>query len=217
VALQDIPLTWSRLRNAWRLTGNAAVTGNLAIDGTLTVGGSSLATPSTVQPTDHGFTAWSYDPSFASTGQLLVNGTIYLSAVYLRASATISKCWWLVSAAAVTPTAGQNWVGLVNSTGPVLSTAGIDSLITTASVARSATLTTPQTVAAGVYWVALVCNAATAPTLMRTNGLATGTNNANLSGGTLRYATSLTAQTTLPASITPASNSAGPSLWVAVS
>jgi hypothetical protein len=65
--------------------------------------------------------------------------------------------------------------------------------------------------------VAIVCNAATAPTLIRTNGLATGTNNANLSGASLRYATNLTAQTTLPASLTMSSNASGPSLWVAVS
>lgn len=217
MTLQDIPLIWSRLRTAWQLTGNLAVTGNVALDGTLTVAGSSIGAPSTPQPGDHGFTAWSYDPSFASTGQLLTNGTVYLSAVYLRTPTTVSKCWWLVSAAAVTPTAGQNWVGLVNSAGTVLSTASIDALITTASVARSATLTTPQTVGAGMYWVAFVCNASTAPTLMRTNGLATGTNNANLSGASLQYATNGTAQTSLPASVTPASNSAGPSLWVAVS
>lgn len=217
MALQDIPLTWSRLRNAWQLAGSAALTGNLTVDGTLSVGGSSVSAPSTPLPGDHGLTAWSYDPSFASTGQLLTNGTVYLSAVYLRQAATVSRCWFLTSTAATTPTAGQNWIGLVNSAGTVLSTASLDSVITTGSSARSATLTTPQSVAASTYWVAILCNATTAPTLMRTNGLTTGTNNANLSGSGLRYATNLTGQTSLPASLTPGSNVVGPSLWVAVS
>ena len=217
MALQDIPLAWSRLRNAWRLTGNAALTGNWAVDGTLTVAGSAVSAPSTPLPGDHGFQAWQYDPSFASTGQLLTNGTVYLSAVYLRQAVTVSKCWFLMSTAAATPTAGQNWIGLVNASGTVLSTASLDSVITTGSTARSATLTTPQAVAAGTYWVAIVCNATTPPTLMRTNGMTTGTNNANLTGASLRYATNLTAQTTLPASLTMSSNVVGPSLWVAVS
>ncbi|MEV6696241.1 hypothetical protein AB0M68_03635 [Streptomyces sp. NPDC051453] len=210
MALQDIDLSYDR-------SGALTTPRALKVGGPLTVAGNSISAPSNPQPADHGFIAWAYDSSFTSTGQLLTNGTIHLSAVYLRAATTISKCWWLVSAAAVTPTAGQNWVGLVKADGTVLSTAGIDALITTASVARSATLTTPQAVAPGMYWVAIVCNAATAPTLMRTNGLATGTNNANLAGATLRYATNLTGQTSLPASIAPASNSPGPSLWVAVS
>lgn len=208
--LHDIDLTYDR-------TGALTTPRALKVGGPLTVAGATVSAPNIPLPTDHGLTAWSYDPSFASTGQLLTNGTIYLSAVYLRAAATISKCWFLTSAAAVTPTAGQNWIGLVDSTGAVLSTANLDSVITTGSTARTATLTAAQTVSAGTYWVAIVCNAATAPTLIRTNGLTTGTNNANLTGASNRYATSLTGQTTLPASLTLSSNAVGPSLWVAVS
>lgn len=210
MTLQDIDLVYDR-------TGALTTGKSLKVGGTLTVAGNPVAAPNMALPADHGFTAWSYDSSFASTGQLLTNGTIYLSAVYLRTAATISKCWFLTSTAGVTSTAGQNWIGLVNAAGSVLSSASLDSVITTGSTARSATLTAAQAVAAGTYWVAIVCNAATAPTLIRTNGLATGTNNANLSGASLRYATNLTAQTTLPASLTMSSNASGPSLWVAVS
>ncbi|MEU6543902.1 hypothetical protein [Streptomyces sp. NPDC046859] len=208
--LQDIDLAYDR-------TGALTTSKNLKVGGTLTVAGSPVSVPSAPLPGDHGFHAWQYDPSFASTGQLLTNGTIYLSAVYLRQTVTVAKCWFLMSTAAATPTAGQNWIGLVNASGTVLSTASLDSVITTGSTARSATLTTPQAVAAGTYWVAIVCNASTAPTLMRTNGMTTGTNNANLTGASLRYATNLTGQTTLPASLTMSSNVVGPSLWVAVS
>jgi hypothetical protein len=206
--LQDIDLKY---------VGGVLTAGSPLAVPSLTVAGAPVTGPSTPQPADHGFTVWTYDPSFASTGQLLTNGTVYLSAVFLRAATTVTKCWWLMSTAASTPTAGQNWVGLVNSSGQILSTASIDALITTSTVARSATLTTPQAVAAGTYWVAFVCNASTGPTLLRTNGLSTGTNNAGLSGATLRYATNLTGQTSLPASLTMGSNVAGPSLWVAVS
>lgn len=223
MALQDMPdLKYQAggIAATKPFTAAAGLTasGAVSLPGATTIGGLTVADPNSAQPGDHGFVAWSYDPSFASTAQILTNGTLYLSAVRLRRSTTVAKVWWAQSAAAVTPTAGQSFACLINSAGTVLSSAGIDTQIAGANGTQNATLTAPQTnLAAGLYWVGLLANAATAPTLARTNGLLTGLNNANLAGASLRYATNGTGLTALPASVTPAGNTAGPSLWAAVS
>ncbi|MET7761702.1 hypothetical protein ABZS71_06560 [Streptomyces sp. NPDC005393] len=122
----------------------------------------------------------------------------------------------MLGTAATTPTAGQNWIGLVNSTGTILSTASLVSLITSGSVPKSATLTAAQSLAAGTYWVAQLFNAAAVPLIYRTAMPFTGFGVVNQSTATQRYATAGTSQTTL-ASITMSSNAAGQSIWVAVS
>lgn len=214
MALKDVDLKYV---GGVPTVANLAVTSGLTVAGSAVTGSTVVTDPNTTLPSDHNLTAWSYDPAFSSTGQLLTNGTLYLSAVPIRKAATISKLWYLTTTAGATPTTGQNWMGLYTSTGTLVASVGIDGSVTSASVAVGATLGTPYAAAAGKYWVAILVNAATAPTLLRTSGSTTGTNNANLSGTTLRFATNATTQTTLPGTITTSSNAAGPSIWVAAS
>jgi hypothetical protein len=170
------------------------------------------------QPPDHGLISWSSDPTLQNTSTVLTAGTVYLTKVYVRNRVTVSNLYWWVASAAVTATAGQNEVGLYDSAGTRVVAANVDG--STTSTGLKTTAVTPTVLTPGWYWVAAVFNAATLPGLLRGNGGAGITTAANigLTASTLRYATNATAQTTLPATITPASNAAtafaGP--WVAI-
>lgn len=222
--LQDVDLKYAaggilvgkRLDASNGLTAAGATT----LPAGTTIGGQAYAVnPSTWMPEDYGLIAWSSDPAIGtSTTQATTNGTLYLSALRIRRAATITNVHWAPNAAGVTPTSGQSFAALVNSTGTILSSVGIDALVTTAAGNKpTAVLAAPQAVAAGMYWVVLLFNAATPPVLLRTSGQQLGTNNYGLTAATLRFATNGTSATALPGSFTPGSNVAGPSLWVAVS
>jgi hypothetical protein len=155
-------------------------------------------------PQDHGLEAWSVDPSRASSSTLLTNGTQYFAALYVRNRVTITKLHFLVGTAAVTATAGQNWIGIYNSSGTKLADVGIDSLVTAAGP-QVATISS-TTLTPGIYWIGFVCNAATAVTLARAGGISAAGNSMNLTAANLRFFVNGTGKTTLDASITPASN-----------
>lgn len=193
---------------------------NVGNSGTSTLQGFTGAyplIPNTFMPQDHGWKAWSSDPTGATNSSLLTNGTVYLSQIAVRTSTLVSNIVWWVSVAGATPVSSQNFVGLYNSSGTRLATVNVDASISAAGVKTSAI--TPVTLAAGKYWVAMVFNASTAPTIARASGLTGDGFNGGLTAATLRYATNGTGQTSLASSITPASNAssafAGP--WVAVS
>jgi hypothetical protein len=82
-------------------------------------------------------------------------------------------------------------------------------------------LTTPQTVAAGSFvWAAFVANlSVTQPTLFRGGGAEWAFSSVGLPVSAYRFAINGTTQTSLPGSITPASNasSGGINLWAGVS
>jgi hypothetical protein len=170
-----------------------------------------------VAPPDSGLLSWSYDPAFTSTGQLTVNGTLYLIKVPIRSLQPISTIWWNASAPGVTPTSGQNWAGIFNSSGTLVASVGVDAKVTSSNTPVSVTLGTSYTpTQPGFVWVALLFNAATPPTLLRTNGANLSTNNAGLAASAYRFATNGTGLTALPGSVTPSSNAAGPAIWVGV-
>lgn len=213
--LQEIDLKY--VGGVLTTSKNIRTTGSLTVDGSLTLGGSTTSSlPPVPSPSDHGLAAWSYDPTVAVTTLTPVLGTVYLSALYIRQQVTISKLWFLLGTAATTPTAGQSWIGLYNSSGTVLSTAALDSIITGSNSPKSATLTAAQTVAAGTYWVGIVVNASVAPVIYKTNMPFLGFADVNQTAASFRYAINGTAQTTLN-NITPSSNTAGQSIWVAAS
>jgi hypothetical protein len=218
VTLQDLPLVWSRLRTAWQLSGNLAVTGNLAVDGAITSAGSPLGAPFTPQPADHGLIAWSGQPDISTTtSSAAVAGTLYLRRIPIRSASTISKVWWINSAAGSGAVAGQNFAGLISSSGTVLSTGGIDSVATVGGP-QFGTLATAQTVSSWV-WSALLINASSMPTVARAAGLSATGNNIGLTAATYAYAVNGTSLTAMPASVTPGSNTltGALALWMGVS
>lgn len=170
------------------------------------------------QPVDHGLISWSSDPTVQNTSTVLTAGTIYLTKLYVRNRVTLSTIHWWVGAAGVTATAGQNEVGVYSSAGARVATVNVDAAITSTGLKSSSV--TPTVLDPGWYWGAGVFNAGTVPGLVRGNGGAgiTTAMNIGLTASTLRYATNATGQTSLPASVTPASNVAtafaGP--WFAI-
>jgi hypothetical protein len=172
-----------------------------------------------VTPSTNALIAWTHDPVLAYNSTLLTNGTVYLSAVYAQRAVSVTKLHWWVTTAGATPTAGQNEVGLYNSSGTRLAATNVDADISSTGM-KSTTITSQALTAGSFYWVAMVFNAATAPTVARSTAATqlSSAVNLNLTAATFRFATNGTSQTALPSSITPSSNTAptfgGP--WVAV-
>lgn len=192
-------------------TGNATTTGALDVDGYAL----GEATPDA-----HNIVAWTYDPTMAVNSIELTGGTVYLTKLHIPRTGAVTKLYWWMAVAGATATAGQNFGGLYSSAGTRLATADADATVTGTPGLQTLTISSTTLTANTFVWAALVFNATTKPTVMYGSG-ATGTTtvcNIGLTAATLRYATNGTSQTSLPASITPGSNSAsliaGP--WMAV-
>jgi hypothetical protein len=169
---------------------------------------------------DLGLIAWTFDPAITSGSASAVSGTVFLAQVVLRYAQTINKLSVAIATGAATVTANQNFLGLYTAAGTrvaVTAAGAIDAAITSAGNLMQAVVT-PYAAAAGTYWVAYLNNATTAALLQRGTGATLSVSNVGLTGASMRYAVNGTAQTTLPASITPASNSATNAfpMWAAV-
>ena len=156
---------------------------------------------------DNGYAGWTMDPAAASGTQQLTSGKIYLWAVQVRYAQSVSHIVTAIAGtAAAGVTAGQNFIGLYNSAGTRLASTGIDSAysgtFTTVSTAITAQQLTP-----GMYWIGWVMNATTMPSLVRGASVFAGSVNPGLANASLRFASNGTG-TSLPATITPASNAA---------
>jgi hypothetical protein len=188
--------------------------GNFSVGGSVTVQGNALGD---VHPANHSLVAYAYDPITTITGTVLSSGTVYLTAVYPAVNATINNIWWHVATAGVTPTAGQNFVGLYDSTGTLLANTNVDSVITATGVKK--TTISPVSVTAGqMYWIGWVFNAGTIPGMPRTNNIngAADICNVGLTPATARFATNGSGLTALPANITPANNVNGLAYWAGI-
>lgn len=176
-----------------------------------TVGASPVGLDLSWGPTDQGFLGWTLDPAGEIGGAtILTSGTVYIGAISVRRSITVTNLWCAVSVIGATLTANQSFMGLYNSSGTRLAvTADMSTDFTTTGV-KSKALTVAQAVGPGIYYVAVVSNGTTPPTLARgvTNvtALAALHNQANLTAAAARFASNATVQTSLPASLTMASN-----------
>jgi hypothetical protein len=168
------------------------------------------------QAREHSAVAWTYDPSNVAGGKAGVAGTLYLAAVYVPRTTSITKIIWGINTVGSGVTASQNFVGLYNSTGTLLASAGVDARITTTGLFTETVSSTPVT--AGLHWVGFMFNATGMPAVYRGQDLNATLMNFNLSAASMRYATNGTGFTTaLPNPITPASNAAAQfSYWAAI-
>lgn len=188
----------------------------LAPDGTVTQVASGTGT---VTPANQNLIAWTYDPVIGVNSSTVTNGVLFLSAVYPTRNATVTKLYTQVVTAAITPVAGQNFIGLYSSAGVLLTSANIDTPIASTGL-LTATVTAAAVTAGSMYWVGILANAATAPLLARGQSLngADTTANVGLSAATYRFAQNGSARTALPSPLVPASNTlntfAGP--WAAI-
>jgi hypothetical protein len=175
-------------------------------------------------PSDNGLLAAS-GPLDAATGTVtLVAGTLYLTKIPARVPGTWSSVWWGLNANGSGASTGT-FTGLYSSAGTLLTgSADIGTLLTSGAVkGAQCALTTPQAVTAGTFaWAAILVNlAVTQPALYRGPGQNCGAMNMGLVAATFRFAVNGTGLTSLPGSITPASNQSGASgafaLWAGVS
>lgn len=178
----------------------------------------SLAAASPWLPGDNTLLASAGDPFNAQANTTTVAGTLYLMKVPARNSSLLITNIWLGLITVGAGASTGSFVGFYSSAGSLLSgSADIATSLTTTATAISNALTTPQTLAAGSFgWIALLVNlASTQPTLAKGvgGGGGAGVVNVNLTAANYRFASNGTGLTSLPASITPASNTAVAQDW----
>ena len=202
------------------ISGQAADTVVIG-QGAVTVGG--VAAQPSPAPAINGLQAWSSDIATTGTsGNIAIGGTLYLTMFTLWSPATLTKIWWVNTVAAITPTAGQSQVGIYSATGTLVAsaTAAATATAMTGTNGISVSLSSAYAAPAGTYWVGMVFQAATEPTIMR--GPTNNGNylNLNTSGATLRSCVNGTGITTaLPSPITPSANTTSGAIayWAGVS
>jgi hypothetical protein len=140
--------------------------------------------------------------------------------VNVRAPITCTNVVTYVVAAGTGLTSGQNFAGLYNSAGTLIAATADQTTPWASGGTKTMALTGgPYSLAAGFYWVALLSNesAGSTPTVLRASNASTSGVEVGYTVATARAATN-GAGTTLPGSITPASNAFfGSILWVALS
>lgn len=216
-----VPVVQSSTSGNFSVGGDLAVTGALAVGGTATLSGDIVTAsgvhlpPGTAMPDDHGYSEWTGDPENIQGATVLVAGTVYLRKIPIRRIQTPTVLTFSLSVAATLPTAGQSFAGIYSSAGTRLATAGIDTQL--ALTGPQDVTIAPGQLAVGFVWGAIVANASVLCQPHRM-GTVTTPPNANLTAATFRNAVNGTVQTSLPASITPASNSGtgAITMWMAL-
>lgn len=166
----------------------------LSVGGTVTAG--ALYAPNQ-EPYVYGYKAWTVDPKFCTVTSF-TSGNLYLNQFLLMVPGVISTVAFSLSLQASGLTAGQNFLGIYNSSGTLISNAyNLDTVLTTTGAKTiSLTVNSGATLAAGLYYVGIVVHATTMPTFPM---MTTGVNLTTPVGPRAGY---LTSQTSLPSSVT---------------
>jgi hypothetical protein len=153
-------------------TGNAATATKLAtarnINGVAFDGSAAVTVPdgtnSIFTPADYGWIAWSGDPMAQYTGIAPTNGYAYFTMIPVRSACTITNILMAVTTVGASMVSGENFAGLFNTSGTLLSaTADQSSTWAGTTGLKTMALTTPQSVSAGLYYVAFFTNGTTIP------------------------------------------------------
>jgi len=163
--------------------------------------------------TDADLICWNYTPLGLSNQTVLPTaGVIYLSRLPWRKTGPLAKICYAVNTLASGLTANQNYVGAYDSAGTRIGTtaAGAADTDWTSTGWKESTLSGgPFTVAgsqSGWVWVAWLGNGTTRPAIGKAAGTASSfAANLGVGAASSFHGHILTAQTALPASITPAS------------
>lgn len=171
-------------------------------------------------PAKHNLITWTQDPrTLRSSGDTITGGVVYLAKVDIaNRSTVVSNILVGVITAGATLTSGQNFVGLYNSSGTLLATSADQTTAWGTTGLKTAAIT-PQTLAVGSYYVAILSNGTTKPVFATGAGHGQDSiTNAGLTTATSAFLTSGTGLTALPASITLSSGSPNSgSRWAALS
>lgn len=176
--------------------------------------------PGNPLPSEVGVQGWTCDPGStgaATTSSALVGGTVYLAEFWLRSASLLSNISLHVTAAPTGLTAGQCFAGIYDSTGTLRAVTADQSGAWATTGVKTMALTVPFTASPGRYYVAIVANGTLGTMTFRAGASVATWWNLGLSGANLRCAVNGTSQTSLPGSITLASNaSAGSQPFAAV-
>lgn len=219
-------------------TTNAWTAGDVVLDST---GTWHLCTASgtpgtwTTGPVDHNLPSeqnlldWTYDPDMAghvtaqSTGG--VAGRITLVRHILRKQITWSNVWIGLAGVDAAASLSNCYLGVYDAAGTLkATTADISSSLMSGAVAKPLALTAPFVAAPGTYFIAMLLNGTWTTNSLTFKASGAGVSvNAGLTAPNLRYSNILTAQTSLPASLTLANqatsiiNTGWASQWYGIS
>ncbi|MDR3084281.1 MAG: hypothetical protein LBV60_25775 [Streptomyces sp.] len=170
-------------------------------------------------PEDHGFVAWTADPGVISgAGYALGTGKVYLSRFkVVNRSTVVSNIHYYVAAQGTTLTAGQSFVGLYNASGTRLAVSA-DQATAMGTTGSKVAAITPQTLAVGTYYVAMLSNGTGTQPYISGAGGNSGVPNINLTTATSRSLETATGNTTMPTTITLGSQTPNAAVrWAAFS
>ena len=168
--------------------------------GTVAVGTGTTLPANAPDPATHGLKAWAYDPVTSSGGIAGTAGNIYLTQITIRQAVTVTKIWWNQTATGSGGTAAQNYVGLYNSAGTLLASAGTDGNVGS-SGNLSATIAS-QSLTSGIYYVAFLYNATGMPAIARSAAGSSTLGDINIGSAAPRFGSAGTTQTSLPGTAT---------------
>jgi hypothetical protein len=163
-----------------------------------------------VTPADQGAQAWTTDPgTFTGTPTLALTSGLPVLTMFRYAGGTMNTIWINITVAGATLTAGQNFAAIVNSAGVVVASTADQSATWVSTGQKQMALTTPVVLPSGIYFVWIVANGTTPPTLRACNA---ATNLGNLqqvvNPSTFRFSTNGTGVIAVPANVTLANNAA---------
>jgi hypothetical protein len=190
-----------------------AAAGIVATDNNLDVVGHALGLWT---PRESGLVASTGDPRTVPSGVSAVLGTIYLSAMLVNRAVSVTKILWGVNTAGVSATASQNFVALIDPTGAILASVNVDARVTGTGLFTETIAS--QALTPGLYRVAFLFNAGTAPQPYRHDGVSASVINAGISAAAnYLHATNGTGATALPGSFTLSSNASSSfAYWAAI-
>lgn len=167
-----------------------------------------------------GFKAIPYAPELAASSSALTAGTVTMVQVTLPNAATLSTLTVSVFAAGATLTAGQNFAALYSAAGTRVAVTADQSAAWATTGEKNMAFTSPYAAAAGLYYLALLANGTTPPTIFRTvsTPLAADVVNHGMTPANARWTTGPTGQTSMPASVVMGSRTlSGTAFWMGVS
>lgn len=171
-------------------------------------------------PVQQGFLAWNFDPVnvASASGVVTAAGVLLLMAIVVPQATTVTNvCYYCATAGG---TVSNGFAGLYDVNGNLLSSSAAQSTAWQSTGLKTTPLGTPQAISAGTFFMGLLVGAGTpVPAFMRGGGSgAAALYNINLSAAASRWATSGTAMTSLPATVTMSGNTASTlNIWGALS
>lgn len=155
-------------------------------------------------PQARGFINWNYRPEGIVGSTAHGNGFILTMRVWVQDMSTVSNLWISINTVGSGLTAGQNFLGLYDANGNRLGlTADLTSAWAADTDLHGYPLTTPVTIGAGAYYVAMVSNGSTRPAIWRSisNAAAANTINAGRTAETQDFGYFPTVNASLPATL----------------